>query len=200
MNLGRSSSGAKYASAPRLPQCRIDCPTVRFKQVLGAFRECLARGDFRRPLPTLQGVSAGLDQAVEQVLAIGAGLRAQGRMKRREGCWNSINSLITSLDRRKDRNLAPDLPNLLNLDRPKSRGMAQSGQRKRLVGAMVPASSGDRFLLNVGFARTLRTTYGDKRGGEQSQRTRDAAKDFAFCPMRDKPRDGMGGTASSSLP
>jgi hypothetical protein len=41
--------------------------------------------------------------------------------------------------------------------------MAQSGQRKRLVGAMVPASSGDRFLLNVGFARTLRTTYGEAR-------------------------------------
>src|SRR6202047_1341391 len=80
---------------------------------LGAFRESLARGDFRRPLPALQGVSAGLDQEVEQVLAIGAGLRAQGRMKRREGCWNSINSLITSLDRRKDRDLAPDLPNLL---------------------------------------------------------------------------------------
>jgi hypothetical protein len=153
-----------------------------------------------RPLPALQGVSAGLDQAVEQVLAIGAGLRAQDRMKRREGCWNSFNSLITSLDRRKDRDLAPDLPNLLNLDRPKSRGIAQSGQRKRLVGAMVPASSGDRLPLDAGFARTLRTTYGGKTRGEQSQRTRDATKDFAFCPMRDELRDGMEGTASSSLP
>jgi hypothetical protein len=102
-------------------------------------------------------------------------------------------ALITSLDRRKHRDLAPDLPNLLNLDRPKSRGIAQSGQRKWLVGAMVPASSGDRFRVNVGFARTLKTDYCDKTRGEQCQRTRDAAKDFPFCPMRDKLRDGMEG-------
>ena len=64
-------------------------------------------------------------------------------------CRNAINSLNTSLDRREDRDLAPDLPKLSNLNRPKSSGMAQSGHRKRLLGAMVPASSGDRLRIDM---------------------------------------------------
>jgi hypothetical protein len=51
---------------PRL-RLHFEWLDVEFKQMLDAFRESFEQGDFRRPLPALQGALAGLDHAVQQV-------------------------------------------------------------------------------------------------------------------------------------